>query len=753
MSRRHRRKTEKEKRNSAAVAAYLKIFFLALTMMISGLQAASAQTSVQDNSVQIEADRMDYDSVREVYHAKGKVKIIYSGAALAADDVELDNKNNVATAQGNAFLKMEEDTVRGEKIIYNFEDKTGAAYQADAFYARNHFYVRGDKIEKTGENTYSILQPCATTCDGDKPDWQIAGREMKVTLEGYGLMKDARFLARGFPVLYTPYLPFPAKTKRQTGLLLPYFAYSRDKDGMDIELPFFWAISPQMDATFYQRYIEKRGFKEGMEFRYYLGTKSVGLFYGDYIEDTMDVTEIKDSATRRDWQGAHRRWSYYFTHQTDFDSRFYVRTDLKKVSDQWYFKDFSAHNFYRENYADSADDPFQNVSFRGDKSLRYLESTARVYKGWSNINLTGLINYTEDFAAADNEHTFQKYPEMVLSGVRQPLFRTPLFYEFTGVYDYLYSGEGEQGHFVDLTPILSWAVDIFGYLKLTPQFALKETLWSRDDHQRDARDKNDDRMTYNASVSLSSQLSRVFDVQGDRWEKIRHEIKPELIYAYVPNVSTDEVPGYYLPVSAPFVFPITPLSSHPLNEQSALAWALTNTLTARLKDKDGAHSYLEFLRLKLFQMYDIHEAGRDVEENDVKRKPFSDLGIELDISPSKYFSLKARSRYNFYDSWKQNNLDLRLRDWRGDSMSVSYRNTADSLEEIHFGLKAVLSRNIDATFISKYDLENSRRIENSLGVIYHKQCWSLGIDVTETDDDVRFSFRISLTGLGKTGGK
>ncbi|HQP25937.1 MAG TPA: LPS assembly protein LptD, partial [Smithellaceae bacterium] len=288
---------------------------------------------------------------------------------------------------------------------------------------------------------------------------------------------------------------------------------------------------------------------------------------------------------------------------------------------------------------------------------------------------------------------------------------------------------------------------------LTPQFALKETLWSRDDHQKDAQDKNDDRMTYNASVSLSSQLSRVFDVQGKGWEKIRHEIKPEIIYAYVPNVQADDVPDYYLPVSAPFVFPTTPLSSNSLDEQSAVAWALTNTLTARIKDKDGAHSYLEFLRLKLFQAYDIHEAGRDMEGTDGERKPFSDLGIELDIAPSKYFSVKARSRYNFYDSWKQNNFDLRLRDGRGDALSIGYRYTADSLEEINVGLKAVLSRNIDATLVSKYDLDNSRRIENSLGFIYHKQCWSMGVDVTETDDDVRFSFRISLAGFGKTGSK
>jgi len=103
---------------------------------------------------------------------------------------------------------MEEDTLQGERIIFNIENKTGAAYQADAFYARNNFHVRGDKIEKTGENTYFINQPSATTCDGDDPDWEIAGSEMKVTLEGYGSMKNACFRVRSIPLLYSPYIIF-----------------------------------------------------------------------------------------------------------------------------------------------------------------------------------------------------------------------------------------------------------------------------------------------------------------------------------------------------------------------------------------------------------------------------------------------------------------------------------------------------------------------------------------------------------------
>ncbi|MEQ8253697.1 MAG: LptA/OstA family protein, partial [Smithellaceae bacterium] len=220
----------------------LLFLFVIFVIYPSSLVAATRNS---DGPVNIDADVMDYDSESDVYHAQGSVVVTYDGGVLTANEVEYDKKSSVATAYGDAFLKMGNDTLAGDKIVFNVEKKTGIAYKGRAFYAQNHFYIKGEEIEKTGELTYKIIQPVATTCDGDKPDWAIAGSEMKVTVEGYGLMKDARMVAKDVPVFYTPFLPFPAKTKRQSGFLLPYLAYSKNKDGLDIELPYFWAISPQ----------------------------------------------------------------------------------------------------------------------------------------------------------------------------------------------------------------------------------------------------------------------------------------------------------------------------------------------------------------------------------------------------------------------------------------------------------------------------------------------------------------------------
>ncbi|MEE9911897.1 MAG: LPS assembly protein LptD [Deltaproteobacteria bacterium] len=706
-----------------------------------------------DAPVKIEADHLAYDNERDVYSAEGNVVITYGDGVLTAASVEFDRRNNLATANGGAFLKMAQDTLAGDKIVVNVEDKTGVAYNSKVFYARNHFYITADKIEKTGENTYTIEQPVATSCDGDDPDWQLMGSKMSVTVEGYGWVTNARLVTKGVPIFYTPVIAFPAKTKRQTGFLLPYLAYSRSKDGADIEIPFFWAINPQLDATLYSRYIEKRGYKQAAEFRYFAGSRFFGTLYGDFMEDNKHITEINDAGLSRDWQEMHRRWSYYVNTETKFDSQFYVRTDLRRVSDAWYFRDFSAHNYYLTHYASSEEDPFRRVPFQGNESLRSLESSARVFKGWNNYNVMARISSTDDFAVSNNDRTLQKYPEVVLTGIRQPLFSTPVYFDFTGNYDYFYRGEGTKGHFMDVAPTVSLPFNLSRYAKITPQLTVREIYWSREDNPAVSEDRSGDRTVLNAGVTLSSRLSRVFSADILNWDKIRHEIKPELAYSYMPGVRQNNVPDYLPRISSlldPFTFFNTG-NANAWTEQNAVAWSLTNTVTARLKDKTGTDGYLEFFRFKLFQVYDIHEAKKDMAGEIEERRPMSDVGIELDLKPHPYVSFAARNQYSPYNGWREMNYDLALSDWRGDKVTFGYRYTLDSIEEINMDLKAVITERLSGRLVVRLDQFNNQTVENTVGLTYMEQCWGVGVDYTRTHDDERIMLKISLAGLGMLG--
>ena len=746
-------------------------FFIGLSILLCFMpsyESVAATIDISKGPITIEADSIAYDEEADTYHAKGNVHIVFRGGDLRAETVTLNRKSNEALAEGHVKIISDKDTLEGDRVIFNIETKTGVAYEGKMFLSKNHFYLTGSKIEKTGEATYHIDDATATTCDGNFPDWRLMGSELDITIDGYGIFKNSRFLAKNTPVFYTPYLLFPAKTTRQSGFLLPYLTYSQNKLGWDVELPYYWAISESTDATFYQRYMNKRGFKEGVEFRYFISNNSFGTFYGDFMNDAGRVNETAGNISR-DWKSDNKRWSYYLNHETTFSPSFFLRTDIRKVSDNWYFKDFSSHNYYLDNYSTSETQRFKKVPFVGDESLGSLESTVRLVKNWQLYNLTALVRYTDDYASASNDATLQKYPEITLKGIKRPVFGTPLNFEFDTTYDYYYRTEGQKGHLYDVQPVLTMPLRMSDYLQLTPQIGVKSTFWDRNDSVDVAsHNKHGDREVYTAGATATTEIHRIFNVGGQEIEKIRHGIKPELTYTYVPYTDQDNAPDYVTRIP----------------EQNTLTYAVTNTLVTKLKEKGGGGSYLEFLRLKLSQTYDFNEAKRGDKFDSttgalIDKRPFSDVDIELDVKPFKYLSFSARNKYNPYsNSWDQTNYDLNMSDWRGDTATVGYRYTSTHfstinginasatnipfypylytsapLEEIDLSLKAVITKSVDLIYVLRKDGFNKQILENTIGFNYHKQCWSIEVRYSETENDKRYTVGFSLYGLGKVGGR
>lgn len=730
------------------------IFFLLFTTAQS-LIAADAMLS--RGPATIDADSITYDKKEDTFHAKGDVVISFSKGFLMADSVIMNRLTDDAFAEGHVMILSEDDLLEGEKVRFNIETKTGVIYDGSVFLEKNNFYLKGSKIMKKGVATYRITDATATTCDGDSPDWRLKGSDLNVTVEGYGTMKHGMFLVKDIPIFYTPFLMFPAKTKRQSGFIFPKISYSQNKFGMDVELPFFWAISEDTDATFYQRNMEKRGFKEGLEFRYFISKDTFGTFYGDFMNDSgppVDTVEGID----RNWQSPQKRWSVYLNHETTFSPSLYFRTDIRQVSDRWYFKDFSSSNYYFDNYSTTEAQRFKKIPFVGDESLGSLESTVRLVKNWQLYNLTALVSDTNNFAALSNDATLQKYPEIAVKGIKRPLFGTPLNLEFDTTYDYYYRTVGERGHLYDMQPVFSIPVNMGDYLQLTPLIGFKGTFWDRADDVDTVQGKRDVRGLYTAGGNATTEIFRIFDVGGERVEKIRHGIKPELTYTYIPNVNQINMPDY----------------STGIPEQNTITYSLTNTFLAKLKEKGGAKSYREFLRFKLSQTYDFIEATRGDSTSSGDKRPFSDFDMELDVKPFQYISFSARNKYDMYASdWNETKYDLNLSDWRGDLATIGYRYTRSSLEginpsgsilpfssyrytqtplqEINLYIKAVVTKSFDVIHVLRRNELDKKTLESTVGLNYHKQCWSVDIQYSESTTDKSFTILFSLYGLGKVG--
>jgi LPS-assembly protein len=354
----------------------------------------------------------------------------------------------------------------------------------------------------------------------------------------------------------------------------------------------------------------------------------------------------------------------------------------------------------------------------------------------------------------------QKYPEITLKGIKRPIFGSPINFEFDTAYDYYYRNEGQKGHLFDLQPILSLPLRWHDFLQFTPQIGVKSTSWNRDDTVDTGQSKHGARELYNVGATATTEIHRIFDVGGKDVDKIRHGIMPELTYSYTPNVSQTDLPDYVT------VIP----------EQNTLTYSLTNTLLAKLNEKDGGKSYREFLRFKLAQTYDFKEARRGDVDPPKDRRPFSDINMELDVKPLQYLSFMARNIYSVNSGeWLQTNYDLNISDWRGDEATVGYRSTKNVVtvvypttptmtftsfqysqpagEEINLSLKAAVTKSIDLLYILRKNQLDDTIVERTYGLKYRKQCWSIEVYISETQNDRTFMVGVSFVGLGKYGGK
>ena len=285
----------------------------------------------------IEAQELNYDQDTNTYTAIGEVVIKKGDRVLKSDYARLDRNTMIAEARGKVEYTAGGDELRGDQLTIDLKKQTGEVEKGRLFLKKNNYHVTGTRIWKTGESTYRVLDGTVTSCDGDEPPWIITAKDFDVTVEGYGELHQASLRARNIPVLYTPYLIFPAKTKRQSGLLIPEPGYSQ-RDGLLLNVPFFWAISDNLDATFYQSLMSKRGYMQGAEFRYVSGPNSKGAVMADYLfKDMLSEEEFK---AKRISEPYNDRYWFRGKANQDLPKGVVLKVDLDCVSDRDYLKEF-----------------------------------------------------------------------------------------------------------------------------------------------------------------------------------------------------------------------------------------------------------------------------------------------------------------------------------------------------------------------------------------------------------------------------
>jgi LPS-assembly protein len=704
----------------------------------------------QNSGYRLRADTFSYDKRQDIYTASGNVVLHAKGSIIFADRIRLDAASREAIAEGDVRIERDKDWLEGEKAYLNLENETGLIEDGRGFLADGNFHFSGALVEKLGPQTYNVVDGTFTTCNGDEPSWHFRTSDLKVTLEGYGFAKDASFYLGRVPVLYSPYLAFPAKTKRQTGLLMPRFGVG-DRLGYDFDLPFFWAISRSTDATIYSHYMSKRGLMMGPEFRYAASTQSKGELRFNYLDDQASKHELEEEYYESA-AGLRRitrdRWWWRSKQDLVLPSEVRGNLDLDFVSDPDYLRAFNTgYSSWRES-----DKEFRDTFGRGlinDPTVTTRESVLLLNKSWATQSANLQLHYYQNLNSDEDQTQLQQLPVMSYSASSQPIFGGPFFINANAGYVNYWRPEGTRGNRLNASPRLSLPLRRGGYLQLEPYVSYLGTLYliDRYDEPADSKVKEktfQSRELFETGIEGSTEIVRIFEREGETWTKTKHTMRPNILYEYRPEVSQNKLPFFD--------------QTDRINSRNRLTYSLTNFFSARLDQGPDQVEYLDVARLEFRQHYDISQPQGGAEDLTTTRKrPFSNVFMQLDLTPKRYISLTYKNELSLYDKeFTSHNLLANLWDERGDKLNVSYQRQLDRdektvLDEIDAKLGLKLWDGVSVNLRTDYRLDTNKKIKNEYNLIIERQCWGISFSYVDQPDDQRFAVGIKLYGVGKLG--
>lgn len=227
-----------------------------------------------DGQMLVQAVEVDYDYNNSRVSAVGNVQMFYNGTSVEADKVIYDQKTKRLHAEGNIRMTDADGKITYANILDLSDDYRDGFVDSLRVDTADNTRMAATRSDRTSGN-YTVFEngvytACAPCKDDPKkpPLWQVKGaRIIHDQTDKMLYFENAQLEFFGVPMAYLPYFSTPDPTvKRKTGFLMPGFS-SVSTYGYGVEIPFYWSIAPDYDATFSPRIMSKQGVLFQAEFR------------------------------------------------------------------------------------------------------------------------------------------------------------------------------------------------------------------------------------------------------------------------------------------------------------------------------------------------------------------------------------------------------------------------------------------------------------------------------------------------------
>ena len=479
------------------------------------------------------------------WEGSDEVVIEYQDVRITADSARYDFPTKTATLTGHVVIDQGPTRMSGDRGTFQIEAKTGRLENATADLAPT-YHVIAKSIEKIGEATYRIVDGIFTACDVPKPDWSFRLSEAVVTLDDYARMKNVTFRARSVPLLYTPYLIWPTKEDRASGLLVPGVGFSSSR-GAYLGLTHYWVSGRSTDLTSSVDVYSKGTIGMGEEFRWTPTPESAGVLQAYGVHDTdatvcVPLSEapaaggvpctLPNGAAGVYAQKTKDRWKVRLDHVSDdLPWGFRGVVAIRDYSDQEYLQDFE------RSFALS--------------SARQILSRAFLTKNFGDNSVNLRFERSETFFGTTV--TQERLPSLEFSRRTARIGETPLFFALESSASWLYINRGPnlpRGDYAraDIHPTLSLPWKRIPWLSVTARAGGRFTEYTDSTDSAQTRFEGEalTRKYGEAGVSIvGPSFSRIYDAEIGPYGKFKHVIEPRIDYNYISDVATPErIPEY-----------------------------------------------------------------------------------------------------------------------------------------------------------------------------------------------------------------
>ena len=546
------------------------------------------------------------------------VIVKYGGAVMTANQISVDQKTGEAMAEGQVRIQRDDQVWVGEHVQYNF--KTRMMHSQEFRTGKPPVFASGKGLTGTfNDPAYTATNAIITSDDFSEPAMKIRARRIKMVPGKYIEARDALLIMGGVPVFYLPYY------RRNLGEHANNFNFQpgyRSRFGPYLLSRYDWYWNENLDGAFRLDYRLKRGVGVGPDFNYDLGKWGAGAIKYYYLRDD------KPSNNANGVDVPSNRQRVRFTYLAQPATNLSVRAQVRYQGDPLLVRDFFEGE-YRENVQPGT----------------YVE----VNKFWNNFSLDAVAQpRVNDFL-----ETVERLPEVRLTGFRQQLGNTPVYYQSDSSFAYLrrrfaesnsvplgadYSAMRADTYQQLLIPQTFW-----GWLNVTPHAGGRFTYYDEASGPGATTTKAY-RAVLDTGVEVAFKSSRVWPGVKNKtldMDGLRHIVEPSANYVYTPepNRTPNSLPQFDSSLPSLRLLPIEYPEMNSLDSidaQNAVRFGVRNKFQTK---RNG--EVVDVVNWELFTDWRVTRRLQAPGE-----AAMSDIFSDLTFSPRSWVTFESQTRYD-----------------------------------------------------------------------------------------------------------